>query len=109
MPQDSVHFFELSEISAFFADFAKAHKKLLELGSDFEPAEGIKISFCSLVPDRSGDHVCVSFWCQAAAVIHFSFAQDVPRTFQYSVQTRSIVIFFLSSFELGDTFRLTMT
>jgi len=28
---------------AFFADYAKAHKKLSELGSKFEPAEGIKL------------------------------------------------------------------
>merc|ERR1719174_658417 len=29
--------------AAFFADYAKAHKKLSELGSKFEPAEGFKI------------------------------------------------------------------
>jgi len=38
-------FFDLyaTDISAFFADYAKAHKKLSELGSVFEPVEGIKI------------------------------------------------------------------
>jgi L-ascorbate peroxidase len=29
--------------SAFFSDYAAAHKQLSELGSKFEPAEGIKI------------------------------------------------------------------
>lgn len=38
-------FFDLyaTDIAAFFSDYAKAHKKLSELGSVFEPAEGIKI------------------------------------------------------------------